>query len=61
MKIEQTIAVGDGDNDCQMIAEPGLGIAMGNVNTTIKTLTKAEVASNDKDGCAQVIYQFLLK
>lgn len=61
LEIEQTIAVGDGDNDRQMIAEAGLGIAMGNANTTIKTLAKAEVASNDKDSCAQAIYQFLLK
>ncbi|WP_279237110.1 HAD hydrolase family protein, partial [Streptococcus dysgalactiae] len=42
------------------IAEAGLGIAMGNANTSIKALAKAEVASNDKDGCAQAIYQFLL-
>ena len=61
LKIEQTIAVGDGDNECQMIAEAGLGIAMGNANTSIKSLAKAEVSSNDKDGCAQAIYQFLLK
>lgn len=61
LEIEQTIAVGDGDNDRQMIAEAGLGIAMGNANRTIKALAKAEVASNDKDGCAQAIYQFLLK
>lgn len=61
LNIEQTIAVGDGDNDRQMIATAGLGIAMGNADAKIKALAKAEVASNDKEGCAQVIYQFLLK
>lgn len=59
--IEKTIAVGDADNDIEILKVAGLSIAMGNANTTIKQIADIIVNDNDNSGCAQVIQQFLLK
>lgn len=61
LSLEQTIAVGDADNDESMIHEAGLGIAMGNANARIKKLADVIVADNDHGGCAQAIQEYLLE
>ena len=58
--IEQTIAVGDADNDLTMIRAAGLGLAMGNANDAVKAAAGAVVADCDHDGCREAIETYLL-
>ena len=57
---EEMIAVGDGFNDLSMIEYAGLGIAMANAEDKIKKSAKYVTLSNDEDGIAHVIYEFIL-
>ena len=57
----ESIAVGDGDNDLEILAEAGLAVAMGNSNSNVLSAADVVVASNDEGGCAQAIRQYLLK
>lgn len=57
---EEVIAVGDADNDIDMLKVAGLAVAMGNASGQIKELADVVVADCDHDGCAQVIEEYLL-
>lgn len=57
---EEVIAVGDADNDIDMLKVAGLAVAMGNASEQIKELADVVVADCDHDGCAQVIEEYLL-
>ena len=57
---EETIAVGDADNDLPMLRAAGLGVAMGNANENARAASDVTVADNDHDGCAEAIRRFLL-
>ena len=57
---EETIAVGDADNDLPMLRAAGLGVAMGNANENARAASDVTVADNDHDGCAEAIHRFLL-
>ena len=59
--IEETIAVGDADNDIGIFKKAGLKIAMGNANTNIKALADVIVNDCDNGGCSQAIYDYLLE
>jgi len=52
---EQSIAVGDADNDLPMLKVAGLGIAMGNAADHIKAAADRVVSDLDHGGCAQAI------
>ena len=58
--IERSIAVGDADNDLEMLSYAGLAVAMGNAKDNVKALADVIVADNDSDGCAEAIRRFLL-
>lgn len=58
--LRNTIAVGDADNDLDILKTAGLSIAMGNANDNVKRIADVIVADNDHDGCAQAIRDFLL-
>lgn len=58
--IERTIAVGDADNDLEIIRAAGLGIAMGNANDNVRSAANVVVADCDHNGCAQAIRDYLL-
>lgn len=58
--IEETIAVGDADNDIGIFKKAGLKIAMGNANKNIKTLADVIVNDCNNGGCSQAIYDYLL-
>ena len=57
---EQTIAVGDADNDLPMLRAAGLAVAMGNANENARAASDVTVADNDHSGCAEAIHRFLL-
>lgn len=57
---EETIVVGDADNDREVLQTAGLAIAMGNAADHIKALADVVVADCDHDGCAEAIEKYLL-
>lgn len=57
---EQTIAVGDADNDLPMLRAAGLAVAMGNANENARVASDVTVADNNHGGCAEAIHRFLL-
>jgi len=56
----EMIAIGDGYNDVCMLEYAGLGVAMENAPEDIKAKCDHITSSNDKDGVAEVIEQFIL-
>ena len=61
IKREEVICMGDAGNDEHMIRYAGLGVAMGNAFDEIKAIADFVTKSNDEDGVAYVIEQFVLK
>ncbi len=57
---EDTIAVGDSDNDIEILKTAGLSVAMENANETVKELCDVTVADCDHDGCAEAVEKYLL-
>lgn len=60
IQVENTIAVGDADNDMAILKAAGLSVAMANASDHIKEAADYITASCDEGGCAQVIREFLL-
>ena len=60
LPIEQSIAVGDEENDQHMIKYAGLGVAMGNARQSIKEISDYITDTNDNHGVAKVIDKFIL-
>lgn len=58
--LEKTIAVGDSNNDTDIMKAAGLSVAMGNSFPNIKELCDVTVADNNHDGCAEAIEKYLL-
>lgn len=61
IKVEDTIALGDSENDIAMIKTAGLGVAMANAMPKVKEAADYIADTNDNDGVAKVIYEFCLK
>lgn len=61
IKMNEVMALGDGDNDITMIKEAGLGIAMANAVPELKNIADALTDSNDDDGVARAIERWALK
>ncbi len=61
IKREEMIAIGDGDNDLEMLEYAGLGIAMGNAHDHVKAVCEDVTASNDDDGVAKAIKKHILQ
>ena len=59
--IERCIAVGDSGNDLEMLRAAGLGIAMGNASPDAVDASDVTVADNNHGGCAEAVYDYLLK
>lgn len=57
---EQVMAMGDYDNDLDMIEYAGLGVAMGNGSERVKSAAQFIAKTNDEFGVAQAIHQFVL-
>ena len=57
---EQMISCGDGFNDLSMIQYAGMGVAMANAQDVVKKAADYITLSNDEDGIAHVIKEFML-
>lgn len=57
----EVIAIGDADNDLEMINFAGLGVAMGNATNSLKEKADYITSSNNDDGVAKVIEKYILK
>ncbi len=51
--------IGDDVNDIEMIAQAGLGVAMGNAIPAVKQAAKAHVPDHDHDGVAVLVHRLL--
>ena len=60
IKTENIIAFGDEANDIEMLTAAGLGIAMGNSNTSVKAIADFVTKSNDDDGTVYALEKFEL-
>lgn len=58
---EQTMAMGDGENDFSMILEAGIGVAMKNGRPDLCKAADYITDTNDEDGVAAAIDKFVLK
>ena len=59
--IENTIAIGDNFNDIQMLEVAGLSIAMENAEEKVKEICDVTTLTNDEDGVAHAIREYILK
>jgi len=57
---QDILAVGDDENDLEMIRHAGLGVAMGNATATVKAAADYVTGSNAEDGLVQAIHRFIL-
>lgn len=60
IRLEEVIAIGDNVNDLEMIDGVGLGIAMENGAKLLKEKARRIAPSNDADGVAAMIEEYLL-
>lgn len=62
MKIDakQVMAIGDGENDIEMIQFAGVGVAMGQSQQSVKDAADYVTGSNDADGVAEAIERYVL-
>ena len=58
IKQEDTIAIGDGLNDREMILNAGLGIAMGNASDELKAIADLTIGKNSEHGVSKFLNQF---
>ena len=58
--ITESIAVGDSNNDLDILKTAGLAIAMKNAKDNIKLVCDIIVSDNDHDGCKEAIEIYLL-
>lgn len=52
------MAIGDGENDIEMLELASLGVALSNGSETSKAVANVIGASNDEDGAADAIYRY---
>lgn len=57
---ENVICVGDADNDMAMVTYAGLGVAMGNAIEALKDAANHITDTNERDGVAQVIENYMI-
>jgi Cof subfamily protein (haloacid dehalogenase superfamily) len=57
---EHVLALGDAENDIEMLQLAGVGVAVGNADEKTKAAANHVVGSNDADGVAEAIERFAL-
>jgi Cof subfamily protein (haloacid dehalogenase superfamily) len=60
ISMEHVMAVGDGENDIEMLEMAAIGVAMGNAPENVKRAADYVTANNDEDGIPQAIEHFVL-
>lgn len=58
--LEQVMALGDNNNDIEMLRSVGWGVAMGHASDTVKAAARAVTGSNLEDGVALAIERYAL-
>ena len=53
------MAVGDGENDIEMLQLAGVGVAMGNAHRRLRVVADFSVGSNENDGVAEAFSRFV--
>lgn len=56
---EEILAIGDNENDLDMLQYAGIGVAMGNAPASVKGQADFVTATNDEDGVAFAIRKFI--
>ena len=57
--MEQTLAIGDSENDYSMINAAGIGVAMANASEDILAIADYITTSNEEDGVGEAIKHFI--
>lgn len=57
---DEVMAIGDADNDLEMLEFAGISVAMGNASESVKAVAKYETASCDEAGVARAIEKYAL-
>ncbi|WP_413773768.1 Cof-type HAD-IIB family hydrolase [Paenibacillus woosongensis] len=60
LQMSEVVAIGDSLNDLAAIQAAGLGVAMGNAQIAVKENADVVTASNDDDGIALIIRDYIL-
>jgi len=60
LTLAETIAVGDGHNDLEMLREAGIGVAMGQGSAEVRAAADMVIGTHAEDGLAAFIEQELL-
>ena len=58
IKLEETMAFGDGGNDIDMLKHAGIGVAMGNAGENVKEIADYITTSVDDDGITNALKHF---
>lgn len=53
--MEQVVAIGDSDNDLEVLRSVGMPVAMGNATDPVRQVARLLVADNDHDGIVEAI------
>ena len=61
IKQDEVMAIGDGENDIEMLDFAGLGIAMENAKEEVKRFANDVTTSNNHDGVANAIEKYILR
>lgn len=61
IKESEVMALGDGENDIEMVKMAGIGVAMGNAHDSLKAVADHVTTTNDEDGVAAAVERFVLK
>jgi Cof subfamily protein (haloacid dehalogenase superfamily) len=57
----EVLAIGDAENDIEMLRMAGIGVAVGNAMQAVKEAADVIVAGNDEDGVAEAVERFVLR
>ncbi len=60
VSLEETIGIGDNDNDLELVERAGLGVAMGNASPAVKAAADYIAPPVDEEGVVEVIERFVL-
>lgn len=60
IELTEVMAIGDDNNDIEMLRAVGWGVAMGHANQTVKSSADAITTSNTEDGAARAIERYAL-